>query len=48
MSGGPYDYIFCRLNDAADYAQNKEVQELLWNASVEQWNLKKVGRTKYE
>lgn len=29
MSGGSYDYVFRRLDDAAGYAKDKEIQELL-------------------
>ena len=29
MSGGSYDYVFCRLDDAAGYTEDKEIKELL-------------------
>ena len=29
MSGGQYDYVFCKVREAADYTQDKEIQALI-------------------
>ena len=29
MSGGSFDYIFCKMSDAADLVEDKEIAELL-------------------
>lgn len=31
MSGGSYDYIYCKVREASEYAQDVEISELLYD-----------------
>lgn len=52
MSGGSYDYIYCKVREAADYAQDAEISELLCDLSnllhdEEWWQSSDSSKEKY-